>query len=49
MQAWFNLLLAGIVLGRGCVVAQDITNGAAKPAAAAVRKNWRRDQSGSAE
>lgn len=49
MQAWFNLLLVGIVLGPGCVVAHDMKNGAAKPAAAAVRKNWRREQDGGAE
>jgi len=49
MQAWFNLLLAGMALGRVWVAAHDTRNGAAKPAAAAVRKNRRRDQTGGAE
>ena len=49
MHAWFNLLLAGMALGLGCAVRQDNTNGAARPATAAVRKNWRRDQGGGAE
>ena len=43
MQAWFNLVLAGIGLGPECGPRQDTKNGEAKPATAAARRNWRRD------
>jgi hypothetical protein len=38
-----------MALGPGCAVRHDKMKGAARPAAAAVRKNWRRDQGGGAE
>jgi len=38
-----------MALGPGCAVRHDKMKGAARPAAAAVRKNWRRDHGGGAE
>jgi hypothetical protein len=48
-QAWFNLPLAETGFRPGSAVAQDTKNGAAMPATAAVRRNWRRDKFAGAE
>jgi hypothetical protein len=49
IQAWFNLLLAETGFRPAGVVLQETKNGAAVPANAAARKNWRRDQADGAE
>jgi len=49
MQAWFNLLPDAPVFGIFGVVVHDTKKGAAAPATAAVRRNWRRDQGGGVE
>ena len=46
---WFSLPLAETRFASGCVVLHDTKNGAAAPAKAVVRRNWRRDQVDGAE